>query len=649
MELFTRLSHLWPNLSALSAGTTDGISAAFWLLMTFGFVLALFFVCLHFLRYRKGLRAVESLLAGQTKATLAENRRDILRRAEQLGVADIGELWREFDESLVASADKTQLFNTLDAEHFFNGRTLARGLTASRLLAAAPSFLVAIGVLGTFVGLTIGLADLEVGSSDVEQLKGGIQTMIAGAAVAFLTSVWGVFYSLGLNLIEKNAERIALARIGQLQHRIDFLYPRIPAEQSLVHIAEHTRESREALQELHERIGDRLQESIQGLSDSMQQALTDTLNNIMGPAIQALVTNAGQQSTQALEGLVGRFMEGMTTAGRSQGALMEKAAESVNGAVSEMGQRIEALMRSIDAQQAEVRNGAAEQNSRFEQQLARIGAQSQEREGAMEQRFTHLMATMTQELSTQFDAAQRRDTAREESLQRVLADASVGQQQLLEQVTSATRDQLASIAEGVQAGQAISLRLAEQHQQLLTRLQGVTDAVAMSSKHMDSSANQLGLLSTNLRQASESLGSRLEQVAMQVQQAAERTQQVADGLDSQGRTLDALQGSLLESAVRSEEAARLARDGFAEMRQHQEQFLAGVRTEFTQLGEILRLEVESLEEQAQKWLRAYSTEVTQQISDRMRRWDEESLRYADQMQRAVAAISNIVDGLEAQA
>ena len=48
-------------------------------------------------------------------------------------------LWREFDESLVFSSDQQKLFNTLDAEHFFNARTLASGLTASRLLAAAPS------------------------------------------------------------------------------------------------------------------------------------------------------------------------------------------------------------------------------------------------------------------------------------------------------------------------------------------------------------------------------------------------------------------------------------------------------------------------------------------------------------------------------
>ena len=52
------------------------------------------------------------------------------------------------------------LFNTLDASHFFNHYSLARGLTDNRLLTAVPSFLTAIGVIGTFAGLQIGLGEI---------------------------------------------------------------------------------------------------------------------------------------------------------------------------------------------------------------------------------------------------------------------------------------------------------------------------------------------------------------------------------------------------------------------------------------------------------------------------------------------------------
>lgn len=341
------LQHLIPDFAHMFSANPNGISAWFWLVTALIFGFSLFFLMLHFRHFKARMRALRSLLDGQSKDALAASRRETLHKAQELKASNVGMLWREFDESLVQSSDQQKLFNTLDAEHFFNARTLASGLTASRLLAAAPSFLVAVGVLGTFVGLTVGLEGLVGTSDEIEALKGGINKLISGAAVAFMTSVWGVAFSLLLNIIEKMFERSALIDIQKLQHDIDFLYPRIPAEQSLVHIAEYGKESKEALQELHERIGDRLQETLNGMNEAMQTALTDALNNIMAPAIQTLVSTTSQQSTQVLETLVGSFMDGMTSVGREQGSQMQQAAADVNAAVSGMSERMLAALRGM--------------------------------------------------------------------------------------------------------------------------------------------------------------------------------------------------------------------------------------------------------------------------------------------------------------
>ena len=155
------LQHLIPDFAHMFSANPNGISAWFWLVTALIFGFSLFFLMLHFRHFRARMRALRSLLDGQSKETLAANRRETLHKAQELKATNVGMLWREFDESLVLSSDQQKLFNTLDAEHFFNARTLASGLTASRLLAAAPSFLVAVGVLGTFVGLTVGLEALR--------------------------------------------------------------------------------------------------------------------------------------------------------------------------------------------------------------------------------------------------------------------------------------------------------------------------------------------------------------------------------------------------------------------------------------------------------------------------------------------------------
>ena len=73
-----------------------------------------------------------------------------------------------------------------------------------------PGILTAIGVVGTFAGLQMGLAALSgsvsataaAGGSElgeVESLKQGIFAMISGASIAFMTSLWGVALSVSFN------------------------------------------------------------------------------------------------------------------------------------------------------------------------------------------------------------------------------------------------------------------------------------------------------------------------------------------------------------------------------------------------------------------------------------------------------------------
>lgn len=777
------LQHLIPDFAHMFSANPNGISAWFWLATALVFVFSFWALVVHYRRFSARMQALHSLLEGQSKETLAQNRRETLQRAGELKAPNVGMLWREFDESLVLSSDQKQLFNTLDAEHFFNPRTLAGGLTASRLLAAAPSFLVAIGVLGTFVGLTVGLEGLVGSTGEIEALKGGINKLISGAAVAFMTSVWGVLFSLLLNFIEKMFERAALQGIQALQHDVDALYPRIPAEQSLVHIAEYGKESKEALQELHERIGERLQETLTGMNEAMQTALTDALNNIMAPAIQTLVSTTSQQSTQVLESLVGNFMEGMTSVGREQGQPMQQAAANVNAAVSGMSEELNQLFSRLSEQQSQQMSVAQQQSSAFEAQLQRISGSADDRQAQMEQRFSELMAGLSGQLQNQLGVAQQRDEERHALFERVLGQASSSQTAMLDQFSHSTREQmqamaeagnerhnnlekvfsrlmmslntqldtqmgaaeqreqarsqrheqqqaellerqqqmlgslgqssqqqisalneaaaqqqrelqstvdkllgglttqfstqgeqaeareqarqqrfqqqleqvtlqqqelLAGLASAVQATQQQSRLMAEQHQQLLGQLKQATEAAAQSSKHMDSSANQLGLLSANVRSAAELLGQRLEQVTARIEQAGGQNAELAGQLQQQATTLAQLQGTLLEGAQRFEQAASEARNGFGEMKTTQQEFLAGVRHEFTSLGVALREQVEAVEKQAEEWLRSYAGEVRVQTDDRMNKWNEVSQNYADQMHRIVQNMSSILDELEAR-
>lgn len=707
MEL---LQHLWPEFSALGIGESDALSVYFWIAMVVIFITTLLFMFRHGLKFHARMRALNGLLEGQSKENLAGSRRETLQKVNALDNRDVRLLWSEFDDSLVITEDQKKIFNTLDASYFFNAKTLAAGLTGSRLLAAVPSFLVALGVLGTFVGLTIGLSGLDGTSGEVETLKSGINELISGATVAFMTSVWGVLFSLVLNFIEKLVEGNVLNKISKLQQRIDGLYQHIPAEQSLLNIAEYSKESKHALQELHERIGDRLQETLSGMSDAMQHAVTDALNTVMAPAIQALVNNSSEQSSQVLTALVEQFMSGMASAGREQSGQMQQAAADVNTAVSNIGERLDHLFTNLSGQQSQQLELAREQSTAFSSQLQQLTSTADAKQEQLEQRFGQLMSSLSSQIETQLAATQSHDEQRQTAFTQQINESRSSQTALLEQlsqtvsqqvqsmtevgserdksfenivsnvmakldaqlvsqveaaegreqgrqqrfneqldaVATQQKDLLLGMASAVSATQQQSIEMAQQHQQLLDRLQQTTEAVKASSENMGSSANQLGLLSTNVRQASEVLGQRLESVTEGVAGVSAQSTVLATQLQNQADSLSQLQAALLQGAERFEQAASIARSGFGDMKQSQEEFLAGVKNEFTALGEMLRSQVETIEKQAESWLQSYAKEVHTQTDDRMNKWNEVSLSYADQMHRNVQAMSGILDELEAR-
>ena len=125
MAVMASLSHLVPDFAAMAAGN-GSISDLFWLALATIFLVSCLFVLIHYVNFRRRIGAVKSLIKGRRKEGLAESRREVNASAAALRDRTAGALWREFDESLVASTDQTLLYNTLDAEHF-HGRTRSLG------------------------------------------------------------------------------------------------------------------------------------------------------------------------------------------------------------------------------------------------------------------------------------------------------------------------------------------------------------------------------------------------------------------------------------------------------------------------------------------------------------------------------------------
>lgn len=650
------LTKLWPQFDLLLSGdftSPEGLSALF---VSVLLSLLLIFSCWSLVNYwqaKNRIKFYRSLISGLTVEKLLEKRRDIFNSAMEN--KRYGRLWREFDESLVHVPQKERLCNTLDAAHFFNTQTISRGLTENRLLSAVPGFLTAIGVIGTFAGLQMGLSELNVTSDDFAELKSGIEVLIGGASIAFMTSVWGVFTSVTFNFFEKMLERGARSSISEFQKEVDYLYPRVTAEQSLTHIEDFSRQSMEKLAELDEKIGHKMQEAMQQASVVIRDGMEQSLNTILGPAIERLVDNAHSGSEKALESMMERFLEGIGSAGDNQRVALENAANKMTEAsggmssglnefasnmdkqITQMAQRNTEIFDSLESsikKQMDQHNLEDEQRQKLltagmEGFIDEIRSQTKE---ISDQNKT-IMQEVSESLTQQIEGQREQDLARQKTLDGQLTkfqDSQSGITESIDAVLNAQKQQNDSLFEGLN--------------NLLTKLSALTEGqkevvegMENASTDMKSSSNQLGLLSANVQSAAEALSETLAEAAENNVSVAAQNRESSEIVQGMVDKINDINQLLNSTATTLEDAAEKAGDG-----------LSSVNSHFDNLTKSLSKHVNELEEQISDLLSDYSERVQSQTSDRMNVWNEQTNSYIGAMTDAVRVINDVVDEIDSK-
>ena len=515
--------------------------------------------------------------------------------------ASYGSLWQEFDESLVCVGD--HLYNTLDASHFFNHYSLARGLTDNRLLAAVPGFLTAIGVIGTFIGLQIGLREIQdagFGSADsgVAQIKAGIGGMIDGAAIAFMTSVWGIGSSVVFNFVEKILERLIRASISQLQNQIDSLYQRLTAEKSLVNIERHSRESREIMQTLAEQIGERMQEALLESTDTIRKSLVESLEKILGPNIEMLVNNANAGAEKALTDLVERFMEGMRHEGQRQGEQMNAAAANVQGALDNMHSGLNDFVQQLD------------------QQMDNIAKKNRD-----------IMQGVQNRLTAQINAQQQQANERDQEL-RLQIEQLQGSQGNLNQIIETQTTQQQSILDQI-------LGIMGEAESMANHNRDVGNQLDRTANAFGEQANALRELSQSLHEASTALAGDIRNATQAAQTLMQQNQRIGTRSEEMLAKTQNLSQSLLSTTNTLGQTAKKSTEGLQQVEQH-----------FNALTERLKQHNEEFSEKVANLLSDYADKVSGQTRERLNEWNKQTQEYTTTMTNAIQALNEVVEEIQ---
>ena len=149
----------------------------------------------------------------------ATNSDDTLNALKETKIASIAE---SYAEKICIDITERKQTNTPALEIFSEFSTCSAHKINLRLLDTAAGTLVGLGLLGTFLGLTLGIKDFD--SSSTQNIQKSIQLLLSGMGTAFITSLVGMLLSMIYSFCDKYWRNRLSKHLHVLTKKLDSLY-----------------------------------------------------------------------------------------------------------------------------------------------------------------------------------------------------------------------------------------------------------------------------------------------------------------------------------------------------------------------------------------------------------------------------------------
>lgn len=696
-------SKIWPgidtlqmlSLTATDAELTDAVTMLFIVLIICIFLLFLSIYIFFTLQYWLVLKDVSHSVLQTKNCRSASEIRNVLTKNEKL---------RPFSESLIEYRER--LYLGQDIYYYINDTYLAPSILCSRFLPLGASLLTGLGVLGTFVGLLLGLGGLNL-DGDINHLQEEIRLVAQGASVAFATSVVGVFSSLVINLFEKIVTARVSIRLRNIQTVLSEQFPPFPVMEVFLDIRKTSGESSDLLGGLAEQIGNTMQRSLDAFSQTMiehlagsistaaskiseaiGESLESTLRSTLIPSInrmsevsQDLASRQAKNSEQALENILSGFMAGVGKEGDRQREAMEGATAEFQQTVRNFSSSMEDMMKALSEQQSALRANQQEQLGKLdaafkaisEEQSRNIGQMGQGMRTTLEDfsgRMSGEFARQTQSLGQVADGMHGSLASMSEAMEKFFQSLQNHQQKVIQSQDDRTQkleEQMKDVFDQQSQSLETMGRLIGSHVESTQRLLEQGSSLQQDVNRDKESLSQLG---SSIRESSQALaraGDSLKDFSVEIRESivkssenVSRTVELYRALDSSHRSTTAELSSVLEglATLRKDlisittsmsDSVRVASDGYERLASHYTSLQTVMQNHMKEFSEEASLQVQKLDEHMTRFLQEYSSMVNTQITDRMVSWNDQTRNFCDSIVNAVNTIGEVVDSIEMKA
>lgn len=392
--------------------------------------------------------------------------------------------------SLKESYEKTIVIETSDgrksnipASEFFSEYNTCKEFGINlRLLDTASGTLVGLGLLGTFLGLTIGIWNFD--STSTDNIQSSIQMLLDGMATAFITSLVGMFFSLIYTFFDKRFKHRLSKNLYAFTEKLDNQY--YIDDVSLAHLKQE-----ELIKELYANVKSLIEEQSRNIIGNIQYLNAEGEIVPIGNAVREILTENVEQSralksfstdlalelnngfdevmSRQMQQKILPLMENVDATTKAIVEHIDKMAEQVASPATDMIQNVV----------EELKNSMSEVIAEFNNNLS--GSATQELEGLAMQLSTTTQALTNlpqniENISTTLQITIDEVKSAVSDISNTSASAnSTAMQQMQEQITFATGAISNAIAEVKDVMNGITQSSQEQSNQMINKLSDAAD------------------------------------------------------------------------------------------------------------------------------------------------------------------------------
>lgn len=227
-----------------------------------------------------------------------------------------------------------------DVSQYICEETVIYAVGGTRLAEITPGILTSLGILGTFLGLVMGLSGLNLNAADTSVLLAAMQKLIGGMSTAFLTSIAGVVASIFFNLMNTHYTNRCEKAIDRFCEVFGLYALPKPVSQDTAMLTlqqEQTAYIRQAVEEIGQKMAVQMEQSILRAMLPVQRSM----DNFILAATQAQVEGVdriAQVFVQRMNVALGSEFEHLRQVLAEAGAEQQKAQQDMRAAAEAIAQ-----------------------------------------------------------------------------------------------------------------------------------------------------------------------------------------------------------------------------------------------------------------------------------------------------------------------